>query len=223
MGQKVNPVGLRIGITHTWNSRWFSENKRQYAKMVNMDREIRKYLEAKLKDAGIASIVIERSDKVINISIYTSRPGVIIGRQGTAIEDLKMDLFKTFNERFEVAIKEVKKPELEAKLVAENVAMQLERRIAFRRAAKMAVQKTMEAGAKGIKVLVSGRLGGAEIARSEFFAEGKIPLHTFRADISYHHTTAQTTYGGIGVKVWIYRGQVFNKKRKNAAHNEESA
>ncbi len=216
MGQKMNPVGMRIGITNTWESRWFVSDKRQYAQMVNRDAKIRDFLFQKLKDAGIAKIVIERSNKDTHLSLYTAKPGVLIGRQGTQVDDLKEDLFRKFGTRFEIAVKEVKKPELEARLVAGNIAQQLERRIAFRRAAKMAVQKTMEAGAKGIKVQVSGRLGGVEIARSEYFIDGKIPLHTFRADISYAHINSHTTYGAIGVKVWIYKGEVFKKVNSDA-------
>lgn len=216
MGQKVNPVSMRLGITNTWPNRWFAGKTHQYAQMVNADREIREFLMKKLKAAGIARVEIERSNKATFISLYTARSGVVLGRQGTQIEDLKKQLFRKFGMQFEIAVKEVKKPELVAKLVAENVASQLERRVTFRRASKMAVQKTMEAGAKGVKVQVGGRLGGADIARSEYFLEGKIPLHTFRADISYSEARANTTYGVIGVKVWIYKGDVFKKKKSVA-------
>ncbi|MBI5415166.1 30S ribosomal protein S3 [Candidatus Peregrinibacteria bacterium] len=222
MGQKVDPNGLRIGITHTWNSRWYAD-KKKYPKLINLDFKVRKHLMEKLKSAGIARIDIERTNKSTHVSLYTAKPGVIIGRQGTAVEDLKKELLLKFNERFDISIKEVKRPDLESTLVADNVARQLERRIAFRRAAKAAIQKTMEAGAKGIKIHVSGRLGGVEIARNEFFTQGKIPLHTFRADISYAEDKALTTYGAIGVKVWIYRGEIFKKKGKNEEDSAEKA
>ncbi len=220
MGHKVNPEGLRIGITRTWDSIWYA-NKKQYPSLVNRDREIRVYLFLKLKEAGIARIEIERTNKSTHISLYTARPGIIIGRQGTAIEDLKKEMFHKFKEHFDIAIKEVKIPELEAKIVADTIARQIEKRIAFRRASKMAIQKSMEAGAKGTKVKVSGRLGGAEISRTEQYLEGSIPLHTFRADISYAEDRARTTYGAIGVKVWVYRGEIF-KKSKSEGERKES-
>jgi len=222
MGQKVHPVGMRVGITHTWPSRWFAE-KRSYGAMVLLDHKIRSYLQKKLKEAGIARIEIERSNKSTHVSLFTARPGVIIGRQGNQVEELKKDLKRMFHQDFELAIKEIKKPDLEAELVAESIAQQLEKRVAFRRAAKMAIQKASEAGAQGIKVAVAGRLGGAGIARNEFFLDGKIPLHTFRADISYSETRARTAYGLIGVKVWIYRGEIFKNKKGQSAPSEEKA
>ena len=211
MGQKVHPKGIRIGINRTWDSKWYA-GKRNFAKLFLQDTEIRKTIGVKIKDAGIARIEIERSIKNVIVNIYSAKPGVIIGRQGAAIEQLKADLEKKFNERFEINIKEIKKPELEAVLVADGIARQIEKRIAYRRAAKMAIQKTMESGAKGVKIFVGGRLNGVEIARSEMFTEGKIPTQTLRADISYAMDRASTTYGIIGVKVWIYRGEVFENQ-----------
>lgn len=211
MGQKVHPKGIRIGVNRSWDSKWYA-NKRNFAKFFLQDTEIRKSIHAKIADAGIARIEIERSIKNVVINIYTSKPGVIIGRQGAAIDQLKTDLEKKFNERFEINIKEIKKPDLEAELVADVIARQIEKRFAYRRAAKMAIQKAMESGAKGIKVYLGGRLNGVEIARSEMFTEGKIPTQTLRADISYALERANTTYGVIGVKVWIYRGEVFENK-----------
>ena len=212
MGQKVHPKGIRIGVNRTWDSKWYA-NKRNFAKFFLQDTEIRKAINEKIVDAGIARIEIERSIKNVVINIYTSKPGVIIGRQGAAIDQLKKDLERKFNERFEINIKEIKKPELEAVLVADGIARQIEKRIAYRRAAKMAIQKAMENGAKGIKVYLGGRLNGVEIARSEMFTQGKIPTQTLRADISYAIERASTTYGVIGVKVWIYRGEVFDSQK----------
>ncbi len=211
MGQKVNPNVIRIGITSKWQSRWFAKGK-NFAKNLKKDYELRKFLKNKLKEAGIIRIEIERKNEMTHISIYSSRPGVIIGRQGESIDDLKVLLQKTFRENFDVSIKEIKKPELEAGNLADMIGRQLEKRMPFRRAAKMAIQKGIEAGAKGVKVQVGGRLGGVDIARSETFSEGKIPLHTFRADISYAQDTANTTFGAIGIKVWVFRGEVFKKK-----------
>lgn len=218
MGQKANPNDVRLGITYKWPSRWFATGKK-FAKNLLQDTKIREYLTAKLKDASIGRIEIERTNAHTSVAIYSSKPGVIIGRSGTAIEDLKNELFRKFGEHFDVTIKEVKKPEVDAEIVAESICFQLSRRVAFRRAAKMAIKKAIEAGVKGIKVEVSGRLNGAEIARREFFLEGKIPLQTFRADISYANKRAETTYGTIGVKVWIFRGEVFNRKL-DAARSE---
>lgn len=213
MGHKVNPNIIRIGINRTWDSKWYA-NKRNYAKIFLQDTEIRKVINEKIVDAGISKIEIERFTKHVIINIYTSKPGIVIGRQGAAIEVLKTDLEKRFNERFEINIKEIKNPELEARLVAENIARQIEKRFAYRRAAKMAIQKSMEKGARGIKVKLAGRLNGVEIARQELFTEGKIPLQTLRADVSYANAEANTTYGIIGVKVWIYRGEIFGKSKK---------
>lgn len=212
MGSKVDPVGMRTGIIRSWNSSWYA-NKRSYGKALAEDLKIRAFVEKKLPDCGIAYIVLQRNAKDITLNIHSAKPGVIIGRQGAGVEGLKDELEKKFGHKFTLNVKEVKKPELVAKLVAENIAMQIERRVSYRRAAKMAVKKAIEAGAKGIKVRAGGRLNGVEIARSEFYSEGQIPLHTFRADIDYSSIKAHTTYGAIGVKVWINRGLVFKDKK----------
>jgi small subunit ribosomal protein S3 len=209
MGQKVNPNGIRLGINRTWSSRWFS--KKNYVKQLHQDLEIKKYVEKKLKNASIAKINIERAAKKLRISIYSSRPGIIIGKKGADIEALKNTLTKLSNLEVFLDIKEVRKPEVEAKLVAENIASQLEKRVSFRRAMKKAVQSSMRLGAKGVKVLCSGRLGGAEIARSEKYHEGSVPLHTLRSDIDYATAEAETTYGICGIKVWINKGEILNK------------
>ena len=209
MGQKVNPNGFRLGVNRTWSSRWFS--KSNYAKFLHQDLEIKSYVEKKLKNASIAKINIERAAKKIRISIYSSRPGIIIGKKGADIEDLKNKLTKLSNLEVFLDIKEVRKPEVEAKLVAENIASQLEKRVSFRRAMKKAVQSSMRLGAKGVKVMCSGRLGGAEIARTEKYHEGSVPLHTLRSDIDYATAEAETTYGICGIKVWINKGEILNK------------
>mgnify|MGYP003316598641 FL=1 len=207
MGQKVNPTGLRLGINRTWDSRWFSDA--DYAKLLLADIEMRKFLEKKLAAAGISHIVIERPAKKARVTIYCARPGVVIGKKGQDIETLKKDLTKLAgNSEVSVNIVEVRKPETDAKLVAENVAQQLEKRISFRRAMKRAVQSALRQGAEGIKISCAGRLGGAEIARTEWYHEGRVPLHTLRADIDYGQATAFTTYGTCGVKVWIYKGEI---------------
>ena len=209
MGQKVNPNGIRLGINRTWSSRWFS--KSQYSVLLHQDLEIKKYVEEKLKNASISKVNIERAAKKLRISIYSSRPGIIIGKKGADIESLKNKLTKLSNLEVFLDIKEVRKPEVEAKLVAENIASQLEKRVSFRRAMKKAVQSSMRLGAKGVKVLCSGRLGGAEIARSEKYHEGSGPLHTLRSDIDYATAEAETTYGICGIKVWINKGEILNK------------
>ena len=209
MGQKVNPNGFRLGINKTWSSRWFS--KSNYAKFLHQDLEIKSYVEKKLKNASIAKINIERAAKKIRISIYSSRPGIIIGKKGADIEDLKNKLTKLSNLEVFLDIKEIRKPEVEAKLVAENIATQLEKRVSFRRAMKKSVQSSMRLGAKGVKVLCSGRLGGAEIARNEKYNEGSVPLHTLRSDIDYATAEAETTYGIVGIKVWINKGVILKK------------
>ncbi|MBT3776450.1 MAG: 30S ribosomal protein S3 [Pelagibacteraceae bacterium] len=209
MGQKVNPNGIRLGINRTWSSRWFS--KSEYSKLLHQDLEIKKYVENKLKNASISKVNIERAAKKLRISIYSSRPGIIIGKKGADIEDLKNKLTKLSNLEVFLDIKEVRKPEVEAKLVAENIASQLEKRVSFRRAMKKAVQSSMRLGAKGVKIMCSGRLGGAEIARTEKFHEGSVPLHTLRTDIDYATAEAQTTYGICGIKVWINKGVILNK------------
>ena len=209
MGQKVNPNGFRLGVNRTWSSRWFS--KSNYAKFLHQDLEIKSYVEKKLKNASIAKINIERAAKKIRISIYSSRPGIIIGKKGADIEDLKIKLTKLSNLEVFLDIKEIRKPEVEAKLVAENIATQLEKRVSFRRAMKKSVQSSMRLGAKGVKVLCSGRLGGAEIARNEKYNEGSVPLHTLRSDIDYATAEAETTYGIVGIKVWINKGIILKK------------
>ena len=209
MGQKVNPNGIRLGINRTWSSRWFS--KSEYSKLLHQDLEIKKYVEQKLKNASVSKVNIERAAKKLRISIYSSRPGIIIGKKGADIEALKNKLTKLSNLEVFLDIKEVRKPEVEAKLVAENIASQLEKRVSFRRAMKKAVQSSMRLGAKGVKVMCSGRLGGAEIARTEKYHEGSVPLHTLRSDIDYATAEAETTYGICGIKVWINKGEILNK------------
>ena len=209
MGQKVNPYGIRLGINKTWSSRWFS--KKEYTKLLHEDLKIKKYVEQKLKNASISKINIERAAKKLRLSIYSSRPGIIIGKKGADIESLKNDLSKMSNLEVFLDIKEIRKPEVEAKLVAENIASQLEKRISFRRAMKKAVQSAMRLGAKGVKVVCSGRLGGAEIARTEKYHEGSVPLHTLRGDIDYSTAEAETTYGICGIKVWINKGEILLK------------
>ena len=209
MGQKVNPHGIRLGINKTWSSRWFS--KSEYTKLLHQDLKIKSYVESKLKNASISKINIERAAKKLRLSIYSSRPGIIIGKKGADIETLKNKLSQMSNLEVFLDIKEVRKPEVEAKLVAENIANQLEKRISFRRAMKKAVQSAMRLGAKGVKVVCSGRLGGAEIARTEKYHEGSVPLHTLRGDIDYATAEADTTYGICGIKVWINKGEILNK------------
>jgi len=206
MGQKVNPIGLRLGINRTWDSRWFAS--RDYADLLHEDLRIRKFLFDKLKQAGISRIVIERPAKRARITIYTARPGVVIGKKGQDIEKLRQELSKRTGVDVHLNIVEIRKPEIDAKLVAENIAQQLERRVAFRRTMKRAVQSAMRLGAEGIRINCGGRLGGAEIARIEWYREGRVPLHTLRADIDYGEATAQTTYGCCGVKVWVFKGEV---------------
>ena len=209
MGQKVNPYGIRLGINKTWSSRWFSKN--EYTKLLHQDLKIKSYVGKKLKNASISKINIERAAKKLRLSIFSSRPGIIIGKKGADIETLKNDLSKMSNLEVFLDIKEVRKPEVEAKLVAENIASQLEKRISFRRAMKKAVQSAMRLGAKGVKVVCSGRLGGAEIARTEKYHEGSVPLHTLRGDIDYSTAEAETTYGICGIKVWINKGEILSK------------
>ncbi len=206
MGQKVNPIGLRIGINKTWNSRWFSD--KDYAKLLHEDLKIRSFLKKQFYHAGIADVVIERSPEKARVIIYTAKPGIIIGRKGSELENLKKMIQKFTKSEIFVQVEEVRRPELSAVLVAENVALQLERRVAFRRAMKKAVTAAMRMGAKGIKVSCAGRLAGAEIARTEWYREGRVPLQTLRADIDYGVATAKTKYGVIGVKVAIFKGEV---------------
>ena len=209
MGQKVNPHGIRLGINKTWSSRWFS--KAEYTNLLHQDLKIKNYVADKLKNASISKINIERAAKKLRLSIYSSRPGIIIGKKGADIETLKNKLSQMSNLEVFLDIKEVRKPEVEAKLVAENIANQLEKRISFRRAMKKAVQSAIRLGAKGVKVVCSGRLGGAEIARTEKYHEGSVPLHTLRGDIDYATAEAETTYGICGIKVWINKGEILSK------------
>jgi small subunit ribosomal protein S3 len=207
MGQKVNPVGLRLGINRTWDSRWFADGA-EYGKLLHEDIKVRKMLKKRLYQAGVSRIIIERPHKKCRITIYAARPGVIIGKKGADIEKLRKDVAAMTDGEVHLNIVEIRKPEADAQLVAENIAQQLERRIAFRRAMKRALQSGMRLGAKGMRIEVSGRLGGAEIARAESYHEGRVPRHTLRADIDYGFTEAKTTYGIIGVKVWVFKGEV---------------
>jgi small subunit ribosomal protein S3 len=206
MGQKVNPIGLRVGINRTWDSRWFDDRK--YADKLIQDLELRKYVQERLKAAGISKVIIERVAKTTKVAVYTARPGVIIGKKGADIEKLRKDLSARAGSDVALNIIEIRKPEIDAQLVAEGVCQQLERRVSFRRAMKRAVQSTMRLGGQGIRINVSGRLGGTDIARTEWYREGRVPLHTLRADLDYGFAEALTTYGIIGVKVWIYKGDV---------------
>ncbi len=217
MGQKVNPIGMRIGINKDWSSKWFAENK-DFAKYLKIDNDIRKYLEKRLKDAAVSSIDINRNNKKTEVVIYTAKPGVVIGHGGEEIEKIKNEINKLTKEEVVVSIFEVKNPDLVAKLVAENIAKQIENRGSYKMAQKRAIRNTMKAGAKGIKTSVSGRLNGADIARSEGYNEGTTPLHTLRADIDYATAEADTTFGKIGVKVWIYKGEVLLKKNKKGGN-----
>jgi len=206
MGHKVNPVGLRLGINRTWDSRWYADD--QYRDLLSEDLKIRDFLHKRLKQAGISKIVIERPAKKARISIHTARPGVVIGKKGQEIEALRKELAKRTTGDVHLNIVEIRKPEIDAKLVAENIAQQLSRRVAFRRAMKRAVQSAMRLGAEGIRINCGGRLGGAEIARMEWYREGRVPLHTLRADVDYAVATAFTSYGTCGVKVWIFKGEI---------------
>jgi small subunit ribosomal protein S3 len=207
MGQKVNPIGLRLGINRTWDSRWYASG-RAYGDMLHEDLEIRAYLKKRLAQAGISRIIIERPAKKARVTIHTARPGVVIGKKGADIEVIRKDLQKLTGNEVHLNIVEIRKPEIDAQLVSENIAQQLERRVAFRRAMKRAVQAAMRLGAGGIRITCSGRLSGAEIARTEWYREGRVPLHTLRADVDYGEGTAKTTYGICGVKVWIFKGEI---------------
>jgi small subunit ribosomal protein S3 len=209
LGQKVNPIGLRLGIVKTWESRWFAD--KNYADYVLEDYKLRKYLKKRLYHAGISRIEIERSAKRIKLRIYTSRPGIVIGKKGSEIAQLKKELEKRVSREVLIDIKEVRKPEIDAQLVAENVATQIERRVAFRRAMKRGISSAMRFGAEGVKIICSGRLGGAEMARTETYKEGRVPMHTLRADLDYGFAEARTTYGVIGVKVYIFKGEILQK------------
>ncbi|WP_409303757.1 30S ribosomal protein S3 [Peribacillus sp. SCS-155] len=213
MGQKVNPVGLRIGIIRDWESKWYAG--KDYADLLHEDIKVREYITKRLNDASVSKVEIERAANRINISVHTAKPGMVIGKGGTEVEALRKALNQLTGKRVHINIIEIKRADLDAKLVAENIARQLENRVSFRRAQKQAIQRTMRAGAQGIKTQVSGRLGGADIARAEHYSEGTVPLHTLRADIDYATAEADTTYGKLGVKVWIYRGEVLPTKKKS--------
>jgi small subunit ribosomal protein S3 len=216
MGQKVSPTGLRVGIIRDWESKWYANDK-EYSTLLHEDIKVRDYLKNRLKDAAVATIEIERAANRLNVNIHTAKPGMVIGKGGSEVENLRKTLTNMTGKRVHINITEIKYPDLNATLVAENIARQLENRVSFRRAQKQSLQRTMRSGAKGIKTMVSGRLGGADIARSEGYSEGTVPLHTLRADIDYGTAEAHTTYGRIGVKVWIYRGEVLpTKAKKNA-------
>lgn len=206
MGQKVNPIGLRLGIIKTWDSRWYAG--KNYADYILEDYKIREFIKKKLHHAGIAKIEIERSSKRVRLRIYTARPGIVIGKKGQEIDQLRKEVERMLSYEVFIDIQEVRKPEIDAQLVAENVAMQIVRRVAFRRAMKRGVSSAMRFGAKGVKIICSGRLGGAEMARTEWYKEGRVPLHTLRADIDYGFTEARTTYGIVGVKVFIFKGEI---------------
>jgi len=221
MGQKVNPIGFRLGINRGWDSIWFSK-KREYGKLLIEDYKIRDYVKKNVVNSGVSQVMIERTSKKCIISIYTSRPGFVIGKKGSDIEKIKKNLSKISNTEISLNIKEVKKPELNAYLVAENIAQQLVKRIAFRKTMKRAIQSALRLGAKGIRVCLSGRLAGNEIARTEWLREGSVPLHTFRADVDYAEAEALTAYGIIGVKVWIYKGEVFSNKINNNNKGKEN-
>ena len=212
MGQKVSPVGLRVGIIRDWESKWYAD--KDFGTLLMEDVKIREFLKNKLKDSAVSRIEIERAANRVNVTIHTAKPGMVIGKGGAEVETLREALVKMTGKKVHINIAEIKNADLDATLVAESIAQQLERRVSFRRAMKQAIQRTMRAGAKGIKAMVSGRLGGAEIARSEGYSEGTVPLHTLRADIDYGTAEAHTTYGRIGVKIWIYRGEVLPAKKK---------
>ena len=216
MGQKVNPIGIRLGINKDWNSKWFAN--RNYAQLLNQDINLRKLLKAKLSSSAVSRIQIERPANNAVVTIHTARPGLIIGKKGGGIETLRSDIAAVLGVPVHLNIEEIRKPELEAILVAETIAQQLEQRVMFRRAMKRAVSLAMKSGAKGVKVCVGGRLGGAEIARSEWYREGRVPLHTFRADVDYGTAEAKTTYGIIGVKVWIFKGEILVPKDHKSRH-----
>jgi small subunit ribosomal protein S3 len=214
LGQKVNPIGLRLGIVKTWESKWYAG--KNYASYILEDHNLRKFIKERLYHAGISRIEIERSAKRVRLRIFTARPGIVIGKKGAEIELLKRDIEKMVSQEILIDIQEVRKPEIDAQLVAENVALQIVRRVAFRRAMKRAVSSAMRFGAQGIKIISSGRLGGAEMARTEWYREGRVPLHTLRADIDYGITQAKTTYGVVGIKVFIFKGEILKKDQLEA-------
>ena len=211
MGQKVNPIGLRLGIVKTWESRWYAD--KNYADYILEDYKVRRFIKKKLYHAGVSRIEIERSSRRIRLRIFTSRPGIVIGKKGSEISLLKQEIEKMVTHEVLIDIQEIRKPEIDAQLVAENIALQIERRVAFRRAMKRGVSSAMRFGAQGVKVICGGRLGGAEMARREWYREGRVPLHTLRADIDYGFTEARTTYGAIGVKVFVFKGEILKKDK----------
>ena len=211
MGQKVNPVGLRVGVIKNWNSNWYAD--KDFADNLAEDHAIRKFLKKRLYASGVSNIEIERASDRVKVTVFTSKPGMVIGKGGAEIEKVKKELRKYTDKKISLDIKEVRRPDLDAQLVAENIALQLENRVSYRRAMKSAMQRTMRAGAKGIKTSISGRIGGADIARREFYSDGTIPLQTLRADIDYGFAEADTTYGKVGVKTWIYKGEVLPTKK----------
>ena len=219
MGQKVNPKSFRLGVIKSWSSRWFS--KRDYANLLHRDITLRKAIKERLKESGVDEIEIERSSGNVKVNVHTSKPGMVIGRQGAALEELKNDVQQQFGDKIEINIVEVAKPDASAQLVAESVANQIERRMPFRRAAKQSVKKGMESGLRGIKIRIAGRLNGADISREETFKDGNIPLHTIRADVEIGEIAAKTTYGQIGIKVWTYRGEIFLKDDSSVKREED--
>jgi small subunit ribosomal protein S3 len=212
MGQKVNPIGMRLGIIREWSAKWYA-NKKNYGDILISDLKLRDFLKKKLAHAAVSKVIIERPTQMLNVSIYTARPGIVIGKKGEDIEKLRQELTRLAGQPVHLAVEEVRKPELDAQLVAESIAQQLEKRIMFRRAMKRAVTNAMRLRAGGIKVMVAGRLNGAEIARTEWYREGRVPLHTLRADIDYGVARANTTYGVIGIKVWIFKGEIFEEEK----------
>ena len=220
MGQKVNPIGIRIGINRGWDSVWFAK-KKEYGKLLIEDYRIRDYIKKNIVNSGVANVVIERTAKKCIVSIYTSRPGFVIGKKGSDVDKIKKNLSKISSSEISLNIKEIKKPELNAYLVAENIAQQLVKRIAYRRTMKRAIQSALRLGGKGVRVCLAGRLAGNEIARTEWLREGSVPLHTFRADVDYAEAEALTTYGIIGIKVWIYKGEIFSKPRNSKNKEKE--
>ncbi|MDH3689246.1 MAG: 30S ribosomal protein S3 [Gammaproteobacteria bacterium] len=222
MGHKVQPIGFRLGVIKDWSAKWYA-SKDNYAKNLTMDIKVREYTKKKLANAAVSRIVIERPAQNMNITIYTARPGIVIGKKGEDIDRLRRDLAEMTGVPVQVSVEEIRKPELDAVIVAENIAQQLEKRIMFRRAMRRAVQNSMRLGAKGVKVMVAGRLNGAEIARTEWYREGRVPLHTLRADIDYGLAEAHTTYGVIGVKVWIFRGEIFGEEEEIEGKSDAKA
>lgn len=220
MGQKVNPIGLRLGIVKTWQSKWYEEKR--YAAFLHEDIAIKKYLHRELHHSGISRVEIERAVDQVRVNVFTAKPGIVIGKKGSEVDRIKAELQKLTKQTVYINIMEVKNPDTDAHLIAEGIALQLKRRVAFRRAMKRAVQNALHEGARGIRVACSGRLGGAEMARHEFYLEGRVPLHTLRADIDYGTTTAVTTYGAIGVKVWVFKGEIINKDKKIGATTDLS-